>query len=161
MKHWLVVTAGLCLAQPALAASAPPTTVMLGTAMGSDTNGGKNHFCSMQGGPAGFQRVAATAGRPNPPVILSLVSVVFTAPPPARGISSAGVVLLHFTSATGGVARFDFDVGHNSSLPAGETVPFGGYSQVWTPSSGTLRVSFNFLFPGCALPVTALFRTIP
>ena len=69
MMRWLIVMAGLCLAQPALAASAPPTTVMLGTARSSDTNGGNDHFCSMLGGAAGFQRAAVTAGRPNPPAI--------------------------------------------------------------------------------------------
>jgi len=162
MRYWLVVMAGLCLAQPALAASAPPTTVMLGTSAIASGSGVDKHHCGTNPGPAGFQRGAASAGTPNPPAILNLPAVFASGPALSMDFSFTGVVLLHFTTATGGVASFDFDQGTvNSKLPSGKSVPFGGYSQVWTASAGTLRVSFNILFSDCTLPVAALFRTIP
>ena len=160
MKTYFAVMAGLCLAQPAMAASAPPNTVILGTSAKSLVFGANKHVCSSPGGPAGFQRGVATAGKANPPAIISLTSLVLSGVLP--NFSFTGVVVLHFTSATDGVAAFDYNQAPaDIKLPSGRSFPFSNYSQVWTPSVSTLKVNFNILFPDCTLPVRALFRTIP
>jgi hypothetical protein len=160
MKHCLVVTVGLCFAQSALAASTPPTTVMMGTVAVTPTiTGASGYHCATIQGPASFQRGAGSAGIANPPAIISVPGVGLSSG--FAGSSYIGVIVLKFANAIGGTASFDYDQStNNSNLPSHETAPFGNYSQVWTPSAGTLKVSFNILFKNCTLPVMALFRTV-
>lgn len=161
MKIALATLAGLCLAPPAFAAATPPSSVIMGTAINGHGAGDSNHLCAATSGPALFQRAAATANAPNPTAILSLPGLGTSAFPPDPTYSFVGVVRLQFTSATAGNARFDYDLHHSKTLPSSETIEFSDYSQVWAPSAGTLKVSFNVLFKDCTLPVLALFRTIP
>src|SRR5579859_4763322 len=161
MKFYVIAVAGLCLAQPALAASPPPETVIMGTVAAAGASG-TGHGCTTNAGPAMFQRRAATAAQPNPTAILDLPSVAVSQQFPPSGLSLTGTLLLRFTSATAGKAQFDYDQSTiNSNLPLGQTVPFSNYKQVWTPSSATLKVTFDINFPNCSLPVLTLFRSIP
>ena len=159
MKYGLLLTLGLCLAQPALAASDLPTTVMMGTVATASVTGVNLHHCSTNPGPAMFQRGAVSVGNPHPPAILDLPSVGVSQR--LIGFSFTGAILLRFTSATGGNVGFDYNQSTiNTTLPTGVTARFGNYSQVWTPSAGTLKVSFDILFQNCTLPIVALFRTV-
>jgi hypothetical protein len=182
MRHWLFVAAALCFAPPTLAASGlpmlgPPTTVMIGTTTDAGVNGSGGAHCGSSSGPASFQRQAVFAGAPLPSAVISLPSVYHTTPAKpgsgsgARGAAKpaiatpdhgtfVGGMVLKFTSAAAGTIAFDFrqDITFNTTLPSGYAADFTGYSQIWTPSAGTLKVSFDIVFANCTLPIVALFR---
>jgi hypothetical protein len=179
MKRRLVVMVGLCLAPPAMAAYGPPTTVMMGTAPSISSTGINGYHCSANAGPASFQRGPILVGAPIPPAIISVPGVAASGPgvpPPGvignRGVANqavsspavasyTGVLFLKFTSAKGGTIGFDYNQGTvNSVLPSGNTAPFNNYSQVWNAGAGTLKVSFNIVFPNCTLPLVTMFRTV-
>jgi hypothetical protein len=159
MKRSILVIAGLCLAQPAFAASAPPTTVMMGTVAATSAKGVGKYQCGTNPGPAMFQRAATSPTKPNPPAIIDFPAVFLGSL--SVGSSFTGAVALQFTSAAAGTVRFDYDRETiNTNLPAGKTAPFSKYKQVWTPSSGMLKVTFDIDFANCTLPIVALFRTV-
>lgn len=161
MMRTVIVIAGLGLAPAAIAASAPPATLMMGTVADTNGTGKPGYHCSAGVGPAFFQRGPIVAGAAAPPALISISSAGFSNFPVAEA-SYTGVLALKFSSATGGTVAFDYNESTlNTVLPSGDTARFTGYSQVWTPGAATLKVSFTIAFQGCTLPVVGLFHAQP
>jgi len=164
MKFRLVSCLLGSVAGQAAAASAPPTTQIMGTFAGvSVANGDAGYVCALEAGRGAFQRQQPTSAKPNPPVLLAMPrTATYNAKTGAGYKASDGVVVLAFTTAVTGAMRIDFDYSApNSRLPSGESVAFRAYKQVWDAATSTLRVSFDIDFAHCTLPVNAMFRSAP
>jgi hypothetical protein len=148
----------------AVAASSPPAAQIMGTfATSAATSKTTEFVCTLNDGQGEFQRMSPTAAKPNPPAMIAMPrAATYNAKTGSGYKASSGVVVLNFTTAAAGNMQIDFDYSKASqNLPSGETIPFRGYREVWTPSTSTLRVTFDVVFDHCTLPVRALFRSAP
>ena len=162
MKIAATLLFGLAAAPAAQAASAPPTTLLMGTVAASDV-AGKHSNCMANAGQALFQRAAATVANPHPLAFVSVPSIKASGGNTNLYVDYVGVLRLNFTSATAGTLTADYDaLGTGQELPTGTSFLFEKYSAIWTSTSSSLKVSFKIIFTAaCVLPITALFRGTP
>jgi hypothetical protein len=74
----------------------------------------------------------------------------------ANGHQLNGRMILVFTSTTGGTAHFNFATAYPTNI---QVAPFSGYSQTYAPATKGLHTQFTIDFPGCALPVSAVYTS--
>ena len=119
--------------------------------------------CRVYAGQALFQRGAATAANPHPVALVSVPLVSGITQSTENDAQYVGVLRLNFTRATAGTLSADYNEAViQPELPAASNSRFEKYSAVWTPSSASLKVSFDIIFTGaCIVPVTALFHATP
>jgi hypothetical protein len=161
MRCSIVMLAMLIAAPCALGASnttTTPTTPIPGTVANKHSGGGFAQ-CSIDSGLSVFQRGAATRLAPFPIAEIGITRVI-REDTSGKKIAASGLAMLKFASATAGMITFDND-DSIAKFPAGESIPFDGYAQVWTPATATLKVSFTIKFSGCNLPVIALYHAVP
>ena len=145
----LMAFAGL-LVMTAPAIAQVPNTLMSGTIQAANgTNSGD--FCAVQGGASTFHNGAfdfalMTFG----PIYYWAGSVRST-----TAYTLNGQVQLNFSSGTTGYMKFI----NNAAIPVSVAQPeFAKFSEVYHTQSQRLIVTFNILFPGCTLPISATFQ---
>jgi hypothetical protein len=136
---------------PGAAQAQTPTTVLSGSTNPRSTPG-VLAWCSVDLGPATFQRAGSG------PAKISLKAVNYTVP---QGnnlpfyYEMAGQTLMTFATPTTGTLAFPYRAGY----PAGVRAPkFRNYSQTYTGETRILTVSFVLELPNCALPILSSFR---
>jgi len=137
MKFRLVSCLLGSVAGQAAAASAPPTTQIMGTFAGvSVANGDAGYVCALEAGRGAFQRQQPTSAKPNPPVLLAMPrTATYNAKTGAGYKASDGVVVLAFTTAVTGAMRIDSIIQRQTrDFPPGSRWHSGRISR-----SGTLR----------------------
>jgi hypothetical protein len=137
----LLSFATLGLAGPARAVTYPPDTLLSGEVQQASPS----NQCYIVRGGSDFLRNGA-ADR----AFVSISEMV------AAGYELNGHMILAFTSTTGGTAHFNFATAYPSTI---QVAPFTGYSETYFPAAKNLRVQFTINFPGCALPVSAVYAS--
>jgi hypothetical protein len=137
----LLAAAGLCHPGLASAVVYPPNTLLSGE-VGQTV---VSNQCYIVRGSSDFLRNGA-ANR----AYLSVADMV------AAGYELNGQMILVFTSATGGTARFNFATTYPSNV---QVAPFAGYGQSYDAATKTFRAHFTINFPGCSLLVSGVYRS--